>query len=214
MDRDERETLAAARTEQAEAPIRAASARADHTEAAHLTFALYGREILSFVSARLGCAEAGQEAFSMFAEDLWRGMASFAHRSSVRCWVHILARNATSRYARAPQRRRDRNQPLSEHPSALAVLDAPRSETRPHQRSEVKQRVRALRQRLSPSDQLLLSLHIERGLPFRELAQVVHADLGESEEAIAREAARLRKRFERVKRELRRMATAEGLLER
>ena len=211
MHQDEKEAHRAARTEQLEAPIREAAARGDHAEAARLTFALYGREIMTFVGARLGCADDGQEAFAMFAEDLWRGIGSFEFRCSVRCWVHILARNAASRFARAPERRRERNRPLSQHPSALAVPDA-RSETRPYHRTEIKQRMRALRERLSGDDQLLLSLHVERGLPFRELALIVHDDLGDSEELAARAAARLRKRFERVKRALRQFAVAEGLL--
>lgn len=212
MNGEERERLAALRTAEAEVPIRAALMRGDHSEAARLTFALYGREILSFVSARLGGFEHGQEAFAMFAEDLWRGMDTFAQRSSVRCWVHILARNAANRYARAPQRRRDRNHPLSEHPAALAAVDASRTETRPYHRTELKQRMRALRERLSHDDQLLLALHVERGLPFRELALVVREDLGDCELAVTREAARLRKRFERLKRALRQMAVAERLL--
>lgn len=198
---------------ESEATLKAACERGDYEQAARTAFERYGREVLSFIHARLRCEEAGQEVFAMFAEDLWQGIRGFAWRCSMRCWVHVLARNAVCRYTRAPHRRKERNLPLSDHPLALAHVAQPRSVTRPHCSTEIKDKIRALRQRLSDGDQILLTLHIDRALPFREVALVVHEGPLDGL-PLEREAARLRKRFERVKSELRRMATAEGLLPR
>lgn len=198
-----------------EAPLRAAFRAGDYDAATRLAFGLYGREVLSFLSARLRSDEHGQEAFATFAEDLWTSMESFGWRCSMRCWVYILARNAANRYLVAPHRRPERNLPLSQHGSALAVVPVTRDATRPHHDTEMKRRVRALRERLSSLDQTLLILHVDRGLPFRELAQVVHeGDDLLAGEALTREAARLRKRFERVKAQLRQLAIDAGLLKR
>jgi DNA-directed RNA polymerase specialized sigma24 family protein len=162
---------------------------------------------------RLRSDEHAQEAFSMFAEDLWSSMSSFGWRCSMRCWVHILARNAANRYASSPQRRPQRNLPLSQHVCELAVVEAERSLTRPYHQTAVKQRVRALRERLPNEDQQILVLHVDRSLSFRELALVVREGASElDEEALTREAARLRKRFERIKAELRKLALESGLL--
>jgi RNA polymerase sigma-70 factor, ECF subfamily len=198
---------------EAEAPLREAFAAGDFDAATRLAFGLYGREVLSFLAARLRSEQHGQEAFAMFAEDLWTSMSSFAYRCSMRCWVYILARNAANRYAVASHRKPERNLPISQHASALAILPVTRDATRPYHDTELKQRVRALRDRLTSEDQMLLILHVDRGLPWRELALVMHegSDLLEGE-PLTREAARLRKRFERVKSQLRKFAIEEGLL--
>lgn len=94
-----------------------------------------------------------------------------------------------------------------------ALIDRARSATQMHQRTDVKDKIRALRERLPQEDQTLLILFVDRNLPWREIAMVVH-EQGEQldDAALDREAARLRKRFERVKSELKALAIAEGLL--
>lgn len=196
-----------------EAAIRAAWEARDFHAAATLALELYGPEIYSFVNARLRSANEADEAFSLFSEDLWRGLPGFEFRSTVRGWLYALARNAANRHAAAPQRRAARNVPLSVEGAIDALVQRSRSETQMHQRTEVKDRMRALRERLPIEDQTLLILFVDRNLPWREIALVMN-DQGERLESLelTREAARLRKRFERVKGELRAMAIAEGLL--
>ena len=200
---------------ESEHDIRRAFDTGDLQAAARLTFERYGREVSSFLRARLRGEDHGQEAFAMFAEDLWSGIANFGWRCSMRCWVYVLARNAANRYAKSPERRRDRNLPLSQHPSLLARQETLRSPTEPHRDTTVKQRMRALRERLDPDDQTLLILHVDRALTWPEIALVLHDDASPLEGADhSRAAARLRKRFERVKAEFRRLAREEGLLPR
>jgi RNA polymerase sigma-70 factor (ECF subfamily) len=157
----------------------------------------------------------GQEAFAMFTEDLWSGLPSFGWRCSMRCWVYVLARNAVKRFAAAPARQRERNLPLSQHQSQLAQHETGRPKTAPHQDTSIKDRMRALRDRLSQEEQMLLVLHVDRRLTWPEIALVLHDAGGILDQAEqAREAARLRKRFERLKVELRRLAVEDGLLRR
>jgi RNA polymerase sigma-70 factor, ECF subfamily len=198
-----------------EAPLRAAYAAGQLDAVTRLSFALYGREISSFLCARLRSYDHGQEAFAMFAEELWVRMPTFRWQCSMRCWMYILARSAAHRYLTTPQQRPERNEPLSRHVSALAAHDTVRSITKPHHDSEVQQRMRALRERLEPADQSLLILRVDRQLAWRELALIMHEASAPLEvDAVERAAAKLRKRFERVKAELRAMAIEEGLLPR
>jgi RNA polymerase sigma-70 factor (ECF subfamily) len=193
--------------------LRIACAAGEFEAAASRALEAYGEEILSFLMARLRDRTEGEEAFSMFAEDFWKGLPDFAFRCTVRAWMYTLARNAGIRHAASPHRRRERNVPLAGDDSLSALVDRIRTTTEMHLRTDFKDRARSLRERLDPEDQTLLILHVDRAIGFRELALVLH-DGGEELEgtALDREAARLRKRFERLKAALREMATREGLI--
>ncbi|MDB4972426.1 MAG: DNA-directed polymerase sigma-70 factor [Myxococcaceae bacterium] len=197
---------------QEEWEIRTALDLGDLHRAAHLIVARYGQDVLGFLIARLRSTEEGREVFAVFSEDLWRGLGGFAFRCSVRCWVYTVARNAANRHALSKARRPSRNLPLSQHPSALLHAATQASSTALALRSDTKRRVRALRERLSLEDQTLLMLHVDRGLAWRELAQVMHGGTL-SDAALERETVRVRKRFERIKARLRRLACADGLIE-
>jgi RNA polymerase sigma-70 factor (ECF subfamily) len=188
---------------------------ADHHTATRLAFEAYGSEILSFLIARLRGQSDGQEAFSMFAEDLWKGLPGLQVRCSVRGWMYAIARNAANRYAASPQRKPGHAVTLAPDASLTELVERARSVTALHLRTDVKTRVRRLREQLDIEDQTLLMLHVDRGLPWRELVLVMHDDSAALEDAeLDREAARLRKRFERVKAELKRLAIREGLISR
>ena len=80
-------------------------------------------------------------------------------------------------------------------------------------RSETKQRLRALREGLPEAEQTLLILRVDRGLGWREIAQIMAGpDAGREDELLERAAARMRKQFQQVKAKLRALAQAEGLL--
>lgn len=182
--------------------------------AATTTLDLYGDEIFSFLLVRVRAVADAQDAFSMFAEDFWVGLPKFAWRSSMRTWAYMLARNAAVRFASAPQRRAGRNLTLSAPGRVSQMVERVRSATQIHQQTGVKDRVRALRERLDPEDQILLVLRVDRGMAWRDLAITMTGDAELDDVALEREAARLRKAFERVKAELKAMAKQEGLLKR
>jgi RNA polymerase sigma-70 factor, ECF subfamily len=180
--------------------------------AASALLSAYGHQILSFITSRLRSQSDAQEVFSTFAEDLWVGLPGFSWRCSARTWSYTLARNAVVRFVTAPQQRRDRNVPLS-CPGSISGLVARFHSTTPHyQRTDVKAQFRSLREGLDPEDQMLLVLRVDRNLPWRDLALAMSGDTELDEPAVARESARLRKAFERIKRELKRQAQEAGLL--
>ncbi|MEY4513927.1 MAG: hypothetical protein RLZZ450_6049 [Pseudomonadota bacterium] len=193
--------------------VRAATEVGDLREAASEAFNAYGPEILSFLCARLRSESAGQDVFSMFAEDLWRGLPGFGFRCTLRTWLYALARNAANRYAVMPHNRRAAHARVADHPVLSVLVERARTNTKPYLQTEVKSKLRALRERLSVEDQTLLVLHVDRNLSWRELATVMHDGQPElAVEDLTREAARLRKRFERLKMQLREMAVAEGII--
>lgn len=197
-----------------ELKIRTALEQRAFESAATLILERYGEEILTFLAARLRSPTAAQEAFSMFAEDLWSGLPGFELRCSPRTWAYAIARNASARFASAPHNRPANNMALSQHAELSMLVDRVRSHTQLHQRTDVKSRMRELRDRLDHDDQMLLVLRVDRQLPWRDLAIALSGNIELDRIALDREAARLRKAFERLKAELRRMAEAEGIIER
>jgi RNA polymerase sigma-70 factor (ECF subfamily) len=158
----------------------------------------YGPEILGFLVVMLRDPVAGRDVYAQFCEDFWRGYPSFRGDSSLRTWAYVLARHAAVRWAHAQPR--PTLVPLSQTPELAAPQP---SAPAPHQRSTIKAQLDRIRARLHPDDQALLTLRIDRGLPWSDVARIF---LEEGEEiddaALARKAAALRKRFERLKDEL------------
>ncbi len=184
-----------------EQAIREACQREDWQTAATLALRRYGPEVLGFLVGLANSDQRGREVFSAFCEDLWRGLPGFAWDCSLRTWLYVLARHACSREKRG-ERRRPRGVPLSQAPSVAGVAWQVRSGTRTYQQTEVKERVRGLREALPELDRMLLILRVDRELSWRDLARVV---LGGSPTPVEleREAVRLRKRFQLVKERLR-----------
>jgi RNA polymerase sigma-70 factor (ECF subfamily) len=195
-----------------EQKIRDAHATGRLKDAATVTLETYGSEVLSFLSSRLRSTSDAQEAFSMFVEDLWTGLPAFAWRCNMRTWAYTLARNAAARYMATPQRRAERGLDGEDSAEISKLAERLRSATDIYQKTEVKDRFRALRERLEPDDQMLLVLRVDRNLAWRDLALAMTGDVELDDASIEREAARLRKAFERVKNQLRSLAEQEGLL--
>ena len=164
----------------------------------------YGPEVLGFLAAIAKSEADARDAFSEFSEDLWRGIARFAGESSLRTWAYTIARRALWRVLNDPRRRPERNVPLSQAGVVERVVAEVRESTMTHLRTEVKDRFAELRASLPAEDQTLLVLRVDRELPWRDIARVMHAGPGELDDAaLERDAAALRKRFERVKARLR-----------
>lgn len=195
-----------------EQSIRAALEANELAVAATRALDAYGHEVGTFLLARLRDANDGQEVFSIFVEDFWKSLPRFGFRCSMRVWMYTLARNAAIRYGQAAYRKREQHLTPALRESLSALIDRARSETQVHLRTEVKDKLRAFRAQLEPDDQLLLTLHVDRALGFRDVALIMANDEQLGEQELAREAARLRKRFERVKSALRALAEREGLL--
>ena len=173
-------------------------------EAATAAILAYGSQVLGYLAAVLRSEADAAEAFSAFAERLWRGIRGFRGQSSFRTWVYRVAWSAAQDVVRDPFRRRGRRLQTVEAAGIPApALSAPE----PWQRASSPDALERLRARLRPEEQTLLALRVGRGFSWREVAQVLAAP----GVAPPSEAA-LRKRFEWLKGKLRRMAQEEGLL--
>jgi RNA polymerase sigma-70 factor, ECF subfamily len=184
--------------------IRDAGAAADWAGAATAGIEGYGVEIFSYLLTITRNESDASEVYSQFCENLWTGLPRFRWDASFRVWAYVLARHAWSRFARDPNRRSGRRDPLS-NPLVEQVAEQVRSRTLTFLRTEVKDKLSELRAQLPPDDQTLLIMRIDRRLAWNEIALVMSdaepGTLGEA--ALKRQSAALRKRFERLKLELR-----------
>lgn len=190
-----------------EAELRALCNEQRFGEAATLIFARYGRELMTYVVAIARSETDGAEAFSQFTEDLWRGLPRFRWQSSARTWCYTLARNALFRVRRTVRRRGGPAIALDDAPEVALAAEQARSATLTYLRTQVKDEVAALRERLSPDDQALLILRIDRKLPWLDVARAL-ADENEEElpdAELTRRSATLRKRFGRIKSDLKKL---------
>jgi RNA polymerase sigma-70 factor (ECF subfamily) len=175
----------------------------------------YGGEILSFLAAVHRDEADASEVFSIFCEEMWRSLPRFGWQCSFRTWAYTICRHRSHRYRRDARRRAARGALLSDSADLRAIEQRLRTETLPYLRSRVRSRIAELRDELPLEDQEILILRVDRQLAWNELALVLHEDDGEplAGEALKREAARLRKRFQAIKDKLREMARREGLVD-
>jgi RNA polymerase sigma-70 factor (ECF subfamily) len=195
-----------------EGPIRAIFELGDYDASATMVVSMYGSEILGFLVTRSPSYDDACEIFAQFSEDFWKGWPKFEWRCSARTWAYKLARHAAFHY-RERQGRGGQAVPLSRASQLSKVIEQVRTQTRDHLRTEVKNRFQQLREQLAPEDQTLLILRVDRGMSWRELAEIMlDSDHNPDDDTIKREAARLRKRFQVAKETLRKLATQEGLI--
>ncbi|HET9552202.1 MAG TPA: sigma-70 family RNA polymerase sigma factor [Anaeromyxobacteraceae bacterium] len=147
--------------------------------------------------------DAGEEAFSLFAENLWRYIPKFRGDSSVRTWVYCVARSAAVSVTREGWRRNALRLETRDA-EALAEEVRTRSAVRLERQSA---ELLSLRDELDLDEQTLLTLRLDERLPWEEIAQIM------SSEGETLEAAAWRKRFERLKTRLGELARAKGLIE-
>ena len=200
------------RTE-AEQRITEACQAGDHRAATTLALQTYGAEIMGFLVARLRDHDLASEAFSQFAQDLWRGIAGFQGRSTLRVWAYVLARHAASQAIAGERRRRNTQIPLTDAEQISKLAAAVRTETLRIIRTANSSRLTALRDQLSPDDRTLLILRVNERMEWKDIALVMSYDGSDPPpDGLQREAARLRKRVQLVKERLRELAQADGLL--
>jgi RNA polymerase sigma-70 factor, ECF subfamily len=191
--------------------IRAAHDTGGVEAATRLALHHYGPEVLAFMQDRVGNVADADDVFADFAENLWNSFARFRGECSVRTWCYVIARRAISRYRREQRARRDRAAP-SQYDQMSELAAEVRSRTAPFMLTEIKSEARKLRETMPEEDQHLLLLRLERNLSFRDIALVLSEDASLDEEALTREAARLRKRFQIAKERLGELLESAGLI--
>lgn len=185
-----------------ELDIRKLLDRGETDSAATRTVEGLGPSIFGYLCSLLEEDDA-KEVFSMWAEDVWRGLASFRGEASIRTWSYRLAWHASCRFRRDAFRRRREAIPTSAA-SRLAASVASKSGMAPGSRRE---RLERLRGALTPEEQSLLVLRVDRELEWDEIAEVLSVE-GEPVTSPA-----LRKRFERLKEKLAGLARSERLID-
>jgi RNA polymerase sigma-70 factor (ECF subfamily) len=173
--------------------------------AATLVVREYGPQILGYLVSVLRSEGDASDVFSQFTEDLWKGLPGFRRECPLRVWAYRLAWHAAARFLRDPYRQRGRRLETTE---LSRVADEIRSSVLLGRNEARQAGIDRLRDRLTPDERAFLVLRVDRGLSWRDVALVMGEQEGEPVEEPA-----LRKRFERLKEKLAKMAREEGLLE-
>jgi RNA polymerase sigma-70 factor (ECF subfamily) len=164
----------------------------------------YGPDVLGFLAAMLRSQVDASDAFAQACENLWRALPRFEGRSSVKTWFYTVARNTALRMrSNAFDNRRV---PLSEI-SEIADRIRGRSELQAQATSALTE----IRDELPEDDRTLLVLRVDREMSWNDVARVL-GEADESDEDLARAAARLRQRFQVIKKTIRDRARERGLL--
>lgn len=185
-----------------ETQLRAALSRQDFDGAATEAIRLYGPQILGYLVRVLGSRDVAADAFSLFSEQLWKGLRRFEGRSSVRVWAYRIAWSAAARVASEvyDPRRTRLGTSMASRLAAEVLSTAP--ETTPEQTA-----MDELRAVLSAEERALLVLRLDHRLPWAEVAEMLSGD-----GMAPVDPAALRKRFERVKEKLAALARERGLI--
>jgi len=170
----------------------------------------YGAEVGGYLASRSKSADDAADAFSLWLEDVWRGLAAFRFESSLRTWLYVLARNAMHRHLRKERRHVGEALPDQMASRITALAQQMRTSTARYQQTAVKDEVRALREMLTDDEQELLTLRIDRGLEWADVTLILSP--GADEATLKKNAATLRKRLERIKGKLKQAAEAKGLI--
>lgn len=188
-----------------EAELRELWAAQRFGEAATLVLERYGRELLTYLVAIARSETDGAEAFSQLTEDLWRGLPRFRWQSTARTWCYTLARNALFRVRRTARRRGGPAIALSDAPALARAAQQIRTATLTYLRTQVKDELAMLREQLSPDDQAILILRVDRKLPWLDVARALAGEDELPDDELGRLSATLRKRFARIKADLKKL---------
>lgn len=134
------------------------------------------------------------------------GAASVRRPLDDQTLVYTLARHAAFKLKTSPYDRRQ--VPLSE---VSEVADRIRSRSATYLSSGVKSKIAEIRDELSEDDRAILVLRIDRAMSWNDVARVVDGELADAELGPA--AARMRQRFQTIKKTIRDRALASGLLD-
>lgn len=174
----------------------------------------YGPEIYGFLGAFHHDEEDASEVWARVSEKLWAGLPGFEWQSSFRTWLYAIARNASIRYRQEKRRGAARNVSIdgaqregSDEILGEELIARIRTDTASWLRTATRDKFTALRDALPEDDRMLLVLRVDKKLAWNDLARVMHAGDDATtamldDATLAREAARLRKRFQLVKERL------------
>ncbi len=189
--------------EKIELAIRERLTAGDPKGAATAAIRGYGPQMLRYLRSILGNEDDAREAFSQFAENLWRGLPEFRGTAPFRVWAYRVAWNAASDLRKQPWRTRRQHLATGEASRIAAQVATSSDEKYERRRRELL----ALRESLSLEDRALAALRIDQGLSWAECAEAL------SQDGKVVKPNTLTKRFERIKERLGDLARRRGLIE-
>ncbi|HEY6100006.1 MAG TPA: sigma factor [Anaeromyxobacter sp.] len=175
--------------------------RGDVKGAATLVLKTHGPEVLGYLENVLGDPDDARDVFQRFAEDLWAWIPAW-QGGSLRAACYRIAWHAAARFRREAWRRRRERMRSTMASRIAASITSPESRLA----SKPRDRLDRLRASLDPDERTLLILRLDREMSWNEVAEVLSSD-GDPVDSAA-----VRKRFERVKDKLAKLAREQGLL--
>lgn len=155
----------------------------------------HGSEIFGYLVGTMRSDVDAAEVYAQFCHDAWTARTAFRGDCSTRTWLYMLANHAKVHYLRDPYLRR-----RASFPDAISdLIGHCRTQTQSYLRSDNKNRLQQIRSRLSAEDQSILVLRVDRNLSWRQVAYILDGQ----PDPDARRISGLRKRFERIKQQLR-----------
>ncbi len=181
--------------------VLAALASGDPAGAAETALREHGPAVLRYLRTLLRDPDLADDAFSLFSEQVWKRIGTFRGEGGFEIWLFRIAFREALRVKDEGWARKRQALPTTEAGRIAAEVRRTASLSR-ERRAEALDRLRAS---LSFEDQHLLVLRVDHGLSF--------ADIGATLDGGPVDEATVRKRFERAKARLAKLAKAEGLLE-
>jgi RNA polymerase sigma-70 factor (ECF subfamily) len=162
-------------------------------EAATAVIRALGPGVLRYLRSLLPDEGDTTDAFSQWAENLWRGLPGFRGEASLRTWSLRLAYHAALAIHDGAWRRKVRRLESGEASRIAASIRTVTAVRVERQRRKLAR----LREELSADDRTLLALRLDQQLSWEEIAQVMAGAAGRIDPKT------LAKRFERLKERLR-----------
>lgn len=170
--------------------------------AAAAVIRVHGARVRQYLRALLRDGDTADDAYSLWSEWTYRAIDRFQGASSLRTWAFGVAHNAARRVRDDAYRRRR----CSLRRGGIALVPAARASSSARRVERAAAVLEAIRRKLSAGEQELLALRVDQGLDWQEVAAVL-AEGGDSVSSTA-----LRKRFERLKDRIQRIARELGEL--
>lgn len=167
----------------------------------------YGSEILRFLTGFLRDMQDAEEVFAELSLKLCEDIPKFRGECSGRTWFYYQARFAALAFKRAPMRKRERRLETQEMSRMSRLVVDVRSRTRPYMRTDVKDAFAELREKLSPDEETLLVLYKYQNMSSQEVAEAI------SSPDDPWTPAKVRKRWQRLKVKIAKLAKEQGLLD-
>jgi RNA polymerase sigma-70 factor (ECF subfamily) len=193
-----------------EQQVRELASRGNFRAAATLAIRTYGGEVFGFLVSIHRLHADADDVFAATSERVWKALSDFRWECSLRTWMYAIARNESHRFLGFAEKHHRKRASESEASEIAAQV---RTATLPFLKTAVRSAFAELRETLDPEDRTILILRLDRDLAWDEIVRVLSDEADAcTEERLKRESARLRKRFETIKRRLTTLAQERGLL--